>query len=58
MVERVSHPNIVNLLDIIDEGDRVHIIEELCTGGEVRHAHTQERDKEKENEKERERENE
>ena len=33
-----GHPNIVKLVDVFESADRLFIVQELCTGGTVRHS--------------------
>jgi len=35
ILEKVPHPNIIKLLDVFDAEDAVHIVLELCRGGEL-----------------------
>ena len=35
IMAKVDHPNIIKVVDIIDERDSLHIVTELCTGGEL-----------------------
>mmetsp|Transcript_6191 Transcript_6191/g.18736 ORF Transcript_6191/g.18736 Transcript_6191/m.18736 type:complete len:510 (+) Transcript_6191:150-1679(+) len=35
IMAKVSHPNIIKVVDIFDEKEFLHIVTELCTGGEL-----------------------
>ncbi|KAJ8602784.1 hypothetical protein CTAYLR_002586 [Chrysophaeum taylorii] len=35
IMAKVDHPNIIKVVDIFDEKDFLHIVTELCTGGEL-----------------------
>jgi serine/threonine protein kinase len=35
LFENVDHPNIVSLVDIFEEETKVHLVQELCKGGEL-----------------------
>ena len=35
LADQVRHPNVVSLVDIFEEETKVHLLQELCTGGEL-----------------------
>ncbi|KAJ8599800.1 hypothetical protein CTAYLR_003986 [Chrysophaeum taylorii] len=35
IMTKVKHPNIIRVVDVFDEKDHLHIVTELCTGGEL-----------------------
>jgi serine/threonine protein kinase len=37
VLRALKHPNIVELFEVIHEGDNLYMIMELCTGGELWH---------------------
>mmetsp|Transcript_4996 Transcript_4996/g.14334 ORF Transcript_4996/g.14334 Transcript_4996/m.14334 type:complete len:363 (-) Transcript_4996:506-1594(-) len=35
LLKEVSHPNIIKLVDVFEDKEHVHLVQEMCTGGEL-----------------------
>ena len=36
ILKTMDHPNIIRLIDVFEDDKYLHLVTELCTGGEVR----------------------